>query len=230
MNKSAYVLLSVVLASALGCSSRASTAGTKPDFAVLVRASSDDEQPLANVAVSAAGHFLGATAAAGTLPLRISGHEGQVLPVTLTCPEGYSPPNAAPPLRLTQARALGSGKAEPLVYDIVCDRKKRSVVVAVKASGLKGAPVLINGERQAVTDENGIAHVALTVDRDTPAVRVDLDTSAEPALAPQNPGRTYALNRKDSLFIFEQSLSRRTRPKPKARPAAPARHVPQRLD
>lgn len=186
MNSLVCPILGLVLSGALACSGRGG-APAKPAFSVLIRASSDDEQPVANVAVLVGGRPLGATTAAGTLAATVSGDEGQTLPVYATCPERYSPPSSLPPLRLTQARALASGRAEPIAYDVVCDRKTRSVVVAVKASGLEDAPVLINGERQAVTDDDGIAHVAFTVDRDAPSVRVDLDISAVPTLAPRTP-------------------------------------------
>ena len=227
MNKVFGVVLSMF--ACLACGNRGASSNDKPDFMVVVRASTDDDRPLEGVAILAAQHRLGATSSTGTLTARTPGEDGQTLPVTISCPDGYLAPTNSPPLRLTHARALASGKTEPLVYDVVCDRKMRNVMVAVKTTGSKGTPVLVNGERQATTDDNGIAHVALVVDRNTPSVRVDLDTTSEPTLVPQSPSRTFALNGKDSVLIFDQALSRRSRPKPKAA-AAPARHIPQRLN
>jgi hypothetical protein len=227
MNKVFGVVLSMF--ACLACGNRGASSSDKPDFTVVVRASTDDDRPLEGVAIIAARHRLGATSSTGTLTARTQGEDGQTLPVTISCPDGYVAPATSPPLRLTHARALASGKTEPLVYDVVCDRKMRNVIVAVKAAGSKSTPVLVNGERQAITDDNGIAHVALVVDRSTPSVRVDLDTSSEPNLVPQSPSRTFALNGRDSVLIFDQALSRRSRPKPKGTPA-PARHIPQRLN
>lgn len=226
MNKLFGVVLS--MAACVACGGRESSSN-KPDFTVVVRASTDDERPLEGVAILAARRRLGETSSTGTLMARTPGDDGQTLPVTISCPDGYLAPVSPPPLRLTRARALASGKVEPLTYDVVCDRKVRNVIVAVKTSGSRGTPVLVNGERQATTDDNGIAHVALVVDRNTPSVRVDLDTSSEPALVPQSPSRTFALTGKDSVLVFDQALSRRSRPKPKGTPA-PARHIPQRLN
>jgi hypothetical protein len=228
MKKVLALALTLIAASA-GCSGRPSSGTEKRDFKAVVRAHSDDERPLAGVVISAAGRRLGATDAAGNVTVRVPGDEGQSIPVSITCPEGFIAPQAPAPLRLTSARALATGKTEPLVYETTCDRKERNVVVAVRASGSSGLPILINGQRHAVTDENGIAHVALTVDRDAPSLRVDLDTAAAPSLMPQNPGRTFALKGKDSILIFDQTFSHRMRRRPKAA-SAPPRHVPQRLN
>lgn len=223
------ILLTLVAASA-GCRNPGQSSVATSDFRVVVRAASDDAQPVAGVVVSAAGRRLGSTDAVGNLAVRLPGDEGQTVPMSVTCPERFLALQAPAPLRLTNARALGSGKTEPLIYDATCDRKERNVVIAVRAVGSKSTPILVNGQRQAVTDENGVAHIALSVDRDAPSLRVDLDTTADPSLTPQNPGRTFALKGKDSLLIFEQPLSHRARLKPRAATAAPARHIPQRLN
>lgn len=225
--KSLFPLLLTLIAATTGCSG--SSTREKGDFKVVMRAKSDDERPLAGVVMSAAGHRIGATDDAGNLTARVPGEEGQTVPVSIVCPDGFLAPQAPAPLRLTKARSLGSGTTEPLVYDTICDRKQRNIVIAVRAIASGPSPILVNGQRQEVTDENGVAHLALTVDRDAPSLRVDIDTSADPSLIPQNPGRTFALKGRDSILIFDQTFSHRARPRLKA-PPAPLRHIPQRLN
>lgn len=215
---------------AVGCGNRTPSSPGTTDFQVQVRATSDDDQAVEGVTVTAAGHHLGSTSSMGTLKARVSGDEGQTVAMAVTCPAGFISPERPRSLRLTRARALGTGRTEPLAHDVTCDRKSRDIVVAVKASGAPDTPVLINGHREATTDENGIAHVALTVDRNAPSVRIDLDTSADTSLVPQNPSRTYTLKARDSILVFEQALSRRARPRLQKAVRAPTRHIPQRLN
>jgi len=104
------------------------------------------------------------------------------------------------------------------------------VVVVVKAERGKNLPVSLNGKPVATTDADGHAHVLIEMDRSVTSLRVDLDTTAEHSLLPQNPGRTFDLHGRDAVLVFEQPFSVAARPKARPGAQAPRRHVPQRLD
>jgi hypothetical protein len=219
-----------VLASLAGCGA-ASRPEATPDFEVSFRASGDDGMPLSGVVIQANQAPLGTTNDAGKLTKRLKGAEGQVVEVTAVCPDAYEASEQTPPaLRLTRTRPLGSSQREPITYDVVCQKRLRQVAIVVKSERGADLPVSIDGKRVGTTDGAGNAHALVELDRTTTAVRVDLETTRDPRLQPQNPQRTFELHGRDAVLIFEQpfTLASRAAPRPKSQPIR--RHVPQRLD
>jgi hypothetical protein len=89
-------------------------------------------------------------------------------------------------------------------------------------------PVLIDGKPVTATDDDGIAHVLLRRSRAEAKVDVALDTTGRASLKPVNPARTYEINGRDAVVLFEQAFV--TTPSTVTRAAAPRRHIPVRVD
>lgn len=223
--------LLLLSSSALACGGAPEPAEQR--FETTLRVVSDEGHSLAGARFSLGQQVLGTTGSAGTLTVRVRGSEGQALRLALDCPEGYSPPPALPPLRLTRTRQLDGRGSQALSFEAACTRRTRNVALVVHATNGVALPVLVNGAEQAKTDADGNAHVLLVFDRDQRSVTVELDTTARPELRPAKPERVFELAGHDAVLLFEPSFTS-TPAKRAARPARaagpPARHVPYRID
>lgn len=219
-------LFAVSVASA--CSRPAEPVGSS--FAVIFRVVSDEDAKLAGARLTSGKQELGVTGADGELHLRLKGREGQTIPVGVDCPEGYVSPSGLPELRLAASRRVGGEELQAIVYEAVCTRREREVVLVVNA-GTSDLPVHVGGAPKARTDQDGTAHVLLEIDRETKNLSVSLDTSSRPELKPQNPSRTFELEGSDAILLFDQEFVVQ-KPRRATRPARqlPKRHVPYRVD
>lgn len=197
-------------------------------FETILRVTSDDEEPLPRAQFAVNDHPFGVTGPNGTLSVVLRGTEGQLARLTLTCPLGYSAPEALPPLRLTTVRRPGEATPQPLTLDAVCTRDTRRVGLVVRSLPGTALPVLVDGKPITTTDPDGNAHVLLEVDRSQRALTVRLDTSKRTDLMPQNPERRFELNGRDNVLYFAPELQEPKRPV--ARRSAPKKHVPYRLE
>ncbi len=200
-------------------------------FDATLRVTTDDADPLANAKFALNGKPFGVTDLTGALSVRLRGTEGQTVRLSLECPEGYSPPERLPPLRLTQTRRMGQTRPQPLALDAVCTRQTRKVALVVRALPEATLPIEIDGKVVTSTDADGNAHLLLEVDRSRRTVSARLNTSQRTDLLPQNPERVFELSGRDSVLVFAPELTkvRRAPPRPAA-PPPPRRHVPYRID
>jgi hypothetical protein len=201
-------------------------------YEILFRATDERGRAVAGAAFSTTDQALGVTSASGELAHALRGREGSTLSIKVKCPAGHEPVEEAPPLRLHTLRALAGGaeSKERLRYSVRCERTERTLAVVVRSRGATDVPVLVNGARQGSTDADGVAHFAYSLAPGAP-VRVVLDTSAQPALRPQNPTKTFTVGSEDAVVLFDQKLEPERKPPVRARKAAsPVRHIPYRLD
>jgi hypothetical protein len=205
-------------------------APTEQRFDATLRVTTDDAAPLASAKFALNDKPFGVTDRAGTLSVRLRGTEGQTVRLSIQCPEGYSPPERLPPLRLTQTRRMGERTPQPLTLDAVCTRQTRKVALVVHALPDATLPVEIDGKTITSTDIDGNAHLLLEVDRGQRTVTARLNTSEKPDLLPQNPERVFELSGRDSVLLFAPELTRVRRSSPRRRAPAQPRHVPYRID
>jgi hypothetical protein len=197
-------------------------------FDVEVRATSDAGRPLQAVRVSSGKLPLGATNASGSFRVRLAGAEGQTLPVTVTCPDGFAFIGPPPELRLSKTRRVHQTRPEPVLLSVTCTKELRDIVVVVHSKGGTALPVLVNGQAQAATDEDGIAHILLQRHRAAEKLSVTLDTSDSPGLRPQSPTRVFELHGRDAILVVDQAFTEA--PRASRRPSTtPARHVPYKI-
>ena len=229
MTRRTLFTISAVLALLAGCGPKSATSHEQR-FDIVFRTATDDGDALAGVALRAGDRLLGVTDASGALRVSLNGAEGQVLPVTVTCPRGFAPSATVPQLRLARSRLVGEslGKASQISFPAVCSRESRDVVVLVHAEHGDALPVLIDGRSLATTDANGVAHVLVDFDRDVRSFEVRLDTTERRDIKPANPSRTFELTGQDAIIIFEQSMT--IAPKVFMKKAQPVRQIPYRID
>jgi len=223
------LLAALAFTSALQACGSTSTPAVDQSFALALRATSDDGQPLRGVTFATRSTTLGQTGAAGEVSLKIRGKEGQLVEISAACPNDLAAPEEASRLRLTRSRRLGATTAEPTVLAVVCTRRSRDVVLVVHAENGPALPIVVDGNPTATTDADGNAHILVHLDRGIRSLNVSLDTAGSPQLRPQNPSRAYELTGHDTALLFQQELAI---PRPPARKAATAerRRVPYRVD
>jgi len=153
---------------------------------------------------------------AGFLSLRWRGPDRSRVPVSFGCPADHRAVGGASALQMRRVTDPGTGEAVPIRFPIRCEATTRSVVLAIAASGAPLTPVLVNGRRVAVTDGDGTAHATLRA-RPGRHLRVVLDTSAQPTLAPASPELVIRVGEHDEIYVLEETFRSRA-PVPRRRP------------
>lgn len=220
----------------VGCGGSNVAPPGKP-FGVVLRATSDEGEPVQGVTFRHGLTAFGTTNAKGVVSTTIRAEEGQTVPVDATCPDGYVAPEKSTPLRLAEVRRIDPAAPASLSVEVICTRKLRDVVLLVRTGQGTGISVEVAGQKMGQTDGNGNAHIAMQLDREQRTVSVGLGTSGLLQLRPQNPSRVFDLGGEDALLLFHQNFTD-ARPAPvkrrivakKAAPPAPEKHVPYRID
>ena len=213
----------------VGCAKEKNTPPAR-QFLVAFRVTNDDGEPVTGARIVAGKAPLGSTSTSGNLNVKLSGTEGQMIPISVVCPAGYSSPEKPALLRLSRNRRLDSSGFLPSMFEGQCLRTTRSIVLVVRATGGPGLPVLVDGKPSGTTNSDGITHVLLHASRTTQALTVALDTSAHQRLRPRDPSRKYELSGKDAVLVFDQPLSTLPNPRPRRNDSRPHRHIPYRVD
>lgn len=180
-------------------------------YAVMIRAATEDGDPLASVDITARDQVVGQTDKNGALLARLSGEEGADVSFSPSCPAGSRPLGTPPSLRL---RTL-SAEARPEV-EVTCGRDKRTAALLVSAPGFGGLPILVHDREIGRTDSSGTAHVLLQGEPATP-LRVVLDTRSLPNVVPASPHRDLQIGTRDDLVVFAPELAETKRPERKRR-------------
>ena len=222
----AFVALQLLAA---GCGGSESAA-VSTRFASEFHITNDDGDALASAVIAAGKTRLGTTGPDGLLKADLAGAEGQSLPVTVSCPDGFTGPEKAPPLRLTHTRRVNLSGYQPMRTEAVCQRNVRNLVLVVHALGGAALPLRVDGRPAGTTDADGIAHVLVKADRNVKILNVSLDTSGHQELKPRNPSRTYELSGHDGLLVFDQSLVATPKSVFHGGGSKPRKYIPYRVD
>jgi hypothetical protein len=191
---------------ALGCEEPPPAVQSYP---LIVRAASEDGDPLAGVPIVVNATVLGVTDGEGVLMLQMQGQEGLDVSFAPKCPAGSRPIGAPPSLKL---RTL-SGAARPEV-EVTCGRDKRTAALLVSAPGFADLPVLVHDREVGRTDATGTAHLLLQGDPSTP-LRVVLDTHSLPNVVPPSPHRDLQIGTRDDIVVFAPELAEAKKPEKK---------------
>jgi hypothetical protein len=205
-------------AASLACSQSRQAAA----FDLTVRVTGDLGRPLAGAKVFFEGTAVGRSNDRGVVRLAVHGREGEVITLTVACPDGFRPPSK--PIEVALRRLADPGASPE--YSATCQPLTRSVVVAVRADNGPDLPVRYLGQEVARTDESGAAHVLLTLAPDE-EFELTLDTSGKIAesLRPQSPSARFTAKSVDEILTFNVPFTVE-RPAQKARPK---REIPIRL-
>ena len=203
-------------------------APASPPFALAFHAANDRGQALAGVAIAVAGREVGVTDARGDLVVEGGFAEGSAASLAARCPAGFLAAEMIESITFRRFQPISSAAPDaPLEVSLVCPRERRVAALVVRAGGRGGLPVLVDGARRAVTDESGIAHLALEV-APSDAVRVVLDTSGEPRLRPQKPQTTFTMGDVDDVWVMDQRFEAKREPTRRRRRSAPPPEPPKR--
>lgn len=178
-----------------GCSE----SGSDP-FPVVVRVETETGRAVMGAHLSRSNRPLGVTGVDGRATVKVSGVEGEIADLTVTCPEGYqSPPR---PLGMRLTRATAKSKMPEVVAQ--CAVAKRRVVVMVRAENGPNLPVTYLDRPVTRTDAAGAATLALEVPAGA-EFKVGLDTSERKEVRPVSPSKLFVVSREpDDILRFDQ--------------------------
>jgi hypothetical protein len=149
---------------------------------VRVNVVSDPGLPLPDAALRAGARTLARSDENGTIEVELPGKPGELVKLTLSCPEGYRAQETELSVLLREPQPA----EPPPEFSFACPPLSRTLVVAVRADHGAHLPLRFLGEELARTDGSGTAH-ALVHAKPGDALTLTLDTSAEPQLMPQHP-------------------------------------------
>jgi hypothetical protein len=191
-----------------------------PTYKVLVKVESAPGAPIAGAVISSAGRRVGKTNEAGAVTIRVRGAEGDRLPVTVACPDGYIAPDR--PTEVVLHR-LDDPSRKP-EYDVRCRPVSRPFFVIVRSDHGPRLPVLYLGKEIARTDESGAAHAVVDVPlgEDVEITLATVDPGSE-RLRPQNPSMKFSGAETNDLHVFSVQFQVEEPRAASARPALPVR-------
>ena len=172
-----------------------------PTFDVIIRVDSDPGVPLAGAVVVRNQKDIAPTDSSGKAKLTITGSEGDTHDYFVRCPADFQSPSK--PISVVLRRL--TDKTRPPEYTTSCPPNVRRVVVAVRADGGPNLPVTYLGQRVAMTDASGAAHVLLNM-HPGDQFELGLDTSEKgyERLRPQNPtSPLFQVKPRDDIQLFE---------------------------
>jgi len=201
-------LRALLVASILGLTGACSLLDQAPSpsldvhITVKVRVLDDRGEGVAGADIGLGKTSKGLTGADGELAVKLSGRAGRIAPLTVKCPTGFASPEKTIDVGITQ---LAPASPAPL-FEARCTALIHSLVVAIRAENGPDLPVIYLGREVARTDPDGVAHVVLKVPPgETASLR--LDTSAAPALTPQNPDFLFKAGNRDEMLLLEQKFT-----------------------
>lgn len=182
-------------------------------------------EPVPSARISVAETPLGTTNKRGVLDAELPAEIPESL--KLHCPEHHQP--LRPPERLV-LQALHGLDGQPLTTPVRlrCDSLRVAISLVVRAAGVEGLPVRVQGELVGETGPDGILNHRLHMPRWS-ALHVEVDTTSRPELRPSNPGRSFTVEDQDVSFVLETNFEAPRRP-PRKPQKAPARKIPYRIE
>jgi len=202
-------------------------------FNVVLAATSDDGEPVLGAQFLTGKISIGTTDKNGRIAVTMRGSDGQSVPISVTCPDGYMAPDEQPSLRLTEVRRVNQSAPATITLAAVCTRKLRDIVLVVRTNNAPSLAVEIGGKSVGATDAEGAAHFHLKLDRETKSVSVSLSTATAPALRPQNPSRVFDLDGRDAILLVDQTFAVDRKTQARRRVAVgsvPPKRIPYRID
>lgn len=199
VNRSMPMMLWLLSLTALGCE-----AELLRDYQFVVKVDAEPGHGLAGAQVLVHGETLGETDDAGSVSLRVRGHEGDVIAVELRCPAGHRAPSD--PLFVPLRRLVDSSVVP--TFAARCTPVTRTLIVAVRAEGGANVPIRYLGRELARTDAFGAAHLMLGVPTDE-VVELTLNTEEQADLRPISPTLRVQATRGEQLVAVSQTFTQR---------------------
>ena len=177
-------------------------AQVSPTYPVQIVALGDGDKPLAGVQVLSGKRTVGTTDATGSVRLSLEGSEGDVVALSVKCPDTYASPEASLSVGL---RHFAEGSPPPR-FETHCVPLVRSFVVGIRTENGAHLPILRLNKTVGKTDDFGVAHVLVQA-APHDQVALTLDTAEFPMLRPQKPTLTFVAPDHDQLVLLEQKFT-----------------------
>lgn len=165
-----------------------------------------DLNPLAGAQISLRNVAAGTTDATGVAQFTLPGREGQVVPLTVRCPDHTRSPATALDVSLRTLNTLDPVlAARGIVQKVNCPPVDRTLAVIVRTDRRVGLPVQWQSVPITRTDDGAVAHVTFRA-RPNTTLALTLDTSGAPTLRPQNPTRQFVVPDRDDVMVWDQAF------------------------
>ena len=191
-----------------------------------------DGDGLEGVRINVNNAPVGVTNGEGVLRVDLTGPEGAPVRVSAVCPEGHRSTEDAQVHNLRRVQSLDPATAaRGIEVTFACPPEHRNAVVVVRTHNQVGLPIMLDGREAARTDGSGVAHLAVVMTPGT-AFQVLVDTRHNERLRPRSPTQTYTVPDRDEVFVLDQRFVEEAPPRRvrrRARAAAPASRLPQRI-
>jgi len=182
---------------------------------MVVRVVGDPGEPLEAVEIRASEGTVARTNAAGVARLAFTAGDGTKIDLAVGCPAGYAANRSATVVVKRTDRTPE--------YEVTCRRLLRNVVVALRASGAGGLPVLHMNREVAKLDDAGYALFALRARAgDTLSLTLDTSDLRFKHLRPQSPELAFSIPDGDDVFVAEPAF---TEERPKVVHAPPPKPI-----
>jgi hypothetical protein len=210
------------------------------EFELNVLCLTDLDRPLHGVPVEVNGAVAGKTDRTGRLQVSVQGVEGDEIELAAICPRGFRETKQVRRVtlrgfdRLDGARPDGnrSDGDQPAAGPRViwrCLPAERLAALVVRSDNQPDLPVMVNGGELARTGPRGTAHALLRLAPGS-SLTVRLDTSDRPRLRPRNPQKSFQIEDRDTLLIFDQKFVEARPRRPRKKKSGQSRpHVPYRI-
>lgn len=189
-----------------------------------------DRAPLAGARLLVRGRPLAQTNAEGLAQLALPGTDGTTHQVTVQCPAGTRSPALPVTVTLrTLELADRAAARRGIVQTVQCPPEERTLGVVVRTPGQTNIPVFWQGREIGRTDPGGVAHLTFRVRPQTP-VQLELNTSENTQLHPENPHQTFLVADADDLQVWNQEFIATPPPRVRAvRRSAPRNNRPVQI-
>jgi hypothetical protein len=171
-------------------------------YPVQIVAFGDANKPLAGVELLLGKRTVGTTDAAGSLKLSLKGNEGDVVNLSVKCPESFASPEGSLSVGL---RHFAEGSPPPR-FETRCIPLVHSFVVGIRTENGANLPILRLDKTIGKTDDFGVAHLLVQA-APHDQVALTLDTTDFPMLRPQKPTLSFAAPDHDELVLLEQKFT-----------------------
>jgi hypothetical protein len=149
------------------------------------------------------------TNAEGIAQIVLPGTDGTTHQVTVNCPPGTQGPTTPITVTLRTLELADQAAARRgIVQTVQCAPIERTLAVVVRTEGQSNVPVYWQNREVGRTDQGGVAHLTFRVRPPTP-VQLELRTSENPLLRPENPRQVFTLaeGAMDDVQFWDQTFA-----------------------
>lgn len=183
-----------------------------------------DSHPMAGASLLYHDRLLGTTDSEGTFRMRTTGQEGQLMELTLRCPDGFTSPTAPLPITLHSTIGLNGQQNDGIVTTAQCPPSQRVAAIIVRTPNRANIKVMYQGHEITRTDAQGYAHMIFRVPPNE-LLSFRLDTTEQPLLVPASPTQSVTTRDQDDVYVVSQTFDQLAPARAPPRPHGPVHTI-----